>query len=433
MLPTSTISSMSRLTALHCTTSAYVMRYVGIYSSVVLGIAALSGCVVASDTATETPGSVAAAIVTGSNAVRELVALAAPNSPGGANITATEATRYIAKIDRFGGDEAVDALGVLGRFSSSGESVNLLTNALRRRVDGLRIAGFGVDGLTISSCGRNAVGATFNPNGASYTGATIVYSSDAWQTSHAATLTKGADGQFRADLPGIDVRARITFAVQLSTAQGNFWLNNPRENAQAAPGHVDFRQSVDLCQPSVTPATPPLARLVASFALRDSLGGTTITGNEFSWLVAQTTWEGGPGMDGPSAIDPAITELDRLASSGVQFEADSYNGMRVFLTQMRMRNQRSERIPVMRDQDTSTTTITAPLGTQFMRVYFSTDGWANARVTECTPSGRVGYVTCALGTMPRGTLLSYSAVVRNAGGESTVRAADGGNFFTHIP
>ena len=74
-----------------------------------------------------------------------------------------------------------------------------------------------------------------------------------------------------------------------------------------------------------------------------------------------------------------------------------------------------------------------PLGSQWMRVYYSTDGWDLPKVVECLPSGRLGYVSCPLGYMPADTLLSFSAIVRAPdGSDQYVHASDGGNLFGKV-
>ena len=99
----------------------------------------------------------------------------------------------------------------------------------------------------------------------------------------------------------------------------------------------------------MTTPTPPFARLVQSFARPDSLGGATVTGDEFSWLVAQTTWEGGPGIDDPATLDPTVAALDAMASNGVDFEGGVYDNMRVFLEQMRMRVTSTDAVTLQRN------------------------------------------------------------------------------------
>lgn len=365
-------------------------------------------------------------------AVAALVALTDPASLGGATVTAAEAAGYVARVSSFAGDESVDALAVLVgiRDADSIAAVQTITIALRRRVEGVRIAGMRVSGLTISSCATGVATATFDPGATPYTRVDLVYSGDAWATSHAATLVKNGQGRFEATLPGLDPHGYVTFAVALGQPGGDtLWLNNPRENVIGAVSHIDFRQAVDLCAPSVTSKTPQLARFVRGLALPESLGGTTVTWDEISGLVAYTTYEGGPGMDDADVIDPALDALDAMKAEGVAFEADSYALGRSFLVQMRMRVASTDALSLNRGAN-GFASVTAPLGAQHMRLYYSTDGWNAAKVAECTPLGRAGLVTCGIGFLPGDALVSYSAIVTDArGAELPVHASDGGNVF----
>jgi hypothetical protein len=392
---------------------------------------AVAGCGAPSDPASQS----ISAPLTAPGAVRALVALADPASPAGAGISADEAQGYTARIAGFAGDESVDALAVLARFDDpvSAPQKGPLTLALRRHVDGLRISGARVGGLTITACDGHGVTATFDPRSAPIARATLVYSGDAWATAHAADLVPAADGLLRAPLPGVDPGATITFAIALAQPGGDVaWLNNPRENRPGATGHVDFRQAVDHCEPSVAPATPPLARLVRAFALDDSLGGAAVTSDEVSWLVAQATYEGGTGIDDPDAIDPAVAALDAMNASGVAFEGGAYSIARNFLSQMRMRVAASDVVRVQRAPN-QYIYATAPLGAEFMRIYYATDGWSSPKVAECTPTGRIGIVSCGLGFWPADTFVSYAAIVRyRTGGDQIVRASDGGNLFGKV-
>ena len=367
-----------------------------------------------------------------SDAVSPLVAFAASASDGGPILTAAEAASYVAKVPSFDGDTSVDALGILARFeqASAPSAIASVTLALRHHVEGLRISGLHVSGLTLSSCAGSGVLAALDPKGASYTHVTIVYSSDAWQTTHAAELAPSSDGLFRASLPGLDAHANVDYALSLTQYTGEIsWLNNPRENRPGVVSHIDFRQAVDLCEPSVSASTPPFARLVRSFALPDSLGGAAFTSSEVDWLVAQTTYEGGPGIDDPDANDPAVAALDAMNAAGITFEGGAYAIARNFLSQMRMRTATSDVVKLVRGP-TQNVIAAAPVGAQFMRLYYSTDGWNSPKVTECTPLGRAGLVNCGLGFLPVDTLVSYSAIIRYASGpDQIVRASDGGNLF----
>ncbi|HEY2515872.1 MAG TPA: hypothetical protein VGI39_33610 [Polyangiaceae bacterium] len=391
--------------------------------------AALAAC--GSSASTDRAASAAEPLSGG--ALAALVALAAPGSPGGASLTADEAASYIAQVPGFDADGSVDALGVLARFddATSSPQISPIARALRAHVSGLRIAGLTVSGLVIDSCGGAGVTATFDPKGAPYAGVTLVYSPDGWTHPYSAALLAGTDGLFRASLSGLDPSGSIVFAVALDQPGGDrLWLNNPREVSPGAVGHVDFRQSLALCEPVAEPTVPPFARLVQSFALADSLGGTTVTNDEFSWMVAQTTWEGGPGEDDPAVIDPTVAALDALNAAGVPFEGGTYTYMRNFLEQMKTRMTSTTAVTLGRNPANPYVYVAAPLGAQFMRVYYSTDGWNTPKVVECTPLGRAGSVVCGLGYLPAGALVSFSAIVRYAtGGDVTVHAADGGNVF----
>ena len=362
-------------------------------------------------------------------AVAALVGLAAAASPGGASITADEAAGYVAQVPGFGGDESVDALGVLGRFQDqiSYPQLTPIAIALRHHVEGLRISGMTVAGLTIYGCG-GAVTATFDPEGANYAGVGVVYSGDGWSTAHAATLGRRADGSYGATLGEVDSSQELTFAVALSQPGGaTLWMNDPRENRPGAVGHVDYRQALSLCEPVATPSGPPLARFVRAFGLPESDGGAAVTSSEFDWMVSQVTWEGGPGVDDPEVVDPMIAALAALGASD---PGGAEGAMIDFLQQMRMRVTTTSAVVLQRNPANQFVQITAPLGTQWMRVYFSTDGWNDPNVVECTPLGRAGYVSCPLGYLPPDTLVSYSAILTDARGATEyVHASDGGNVF----
>ena len=401
----------------------------------------LSSCVLAACSAspsrTESVGALGTGAGAPTGAVPALLALLEPSSAGGASITADEAAAYVAAVPGFGADDSVDALGVLARVqdAASAPQISPLATALRHHVQGLRISGMTVGGLTISACGGGDVTATLDPKGGNYAGASIVYSDDGWATPHEASFTLGSDGLWHATLPALDAQRDLVYAVALAQPGGDtLWLNDPRENRPGAVGHVDYRQALSLCEPVATPTTEPFARLVQSFALPDSLGGATVTGDELSWLVAQTTWEGGPGTDDPDVIDPTVAALDAMSASGVVFEGGTYAGMRGFLEQMRMRVTTTSAVDVQRNDQNQYVQVTAPLGAQWMRVYYSTDGWNTPKVVECTPLGRIGYVSCPLGYLPPDTLVSFSAIVSYPGQpDQYIHASDGGNIFQKVP
>ena len=356
----------------------------------------------------------------------------------GPSLTPAGVAGYIARVPHFGADESVAALAVLARFVSdpaSAPQIGPVATALRHHVDGLRISGETVTGLRIDACGPGGAAATFDPRGAGYTGVTLVYSGDYWTTAHAAVLTRGRDGRWRTPLPGLDPDGRIQFAVELAQPGGDtLWLNNPREPRPGAVSHVDFSQALALCEPVAVPTSTPLAELVRAFALSESLGGATFTLDEVSWLVAQATWEGGPGVDDPDVLDATLAALDEMQAAGVAFEGEAYAVARNFLANQRMaRVSSTDAVALQRNPQNQLVQVTAPLGSQWMRVYYSTDGWDLPKVVECLPSGRLGYVSCPLGSLPADTLLSFSAIVRTSdGSDQYVHAGDGGNLFGKV-
>jgi hypothetical protein len=370
----------------------------------------------------EQSSAVTAAAASMVDPVSALLALAAATSDGGASLTSAEADAYAAQVPRFAADAA------------SAAGVSTVATALRHHVAGLRISGQTVTGLDLSSC-SGAATATFDPQNGNYAGVGVTYSGDGWTTVHSAALTVGSDGIWRGALPGVDANANLTFAVQLGQPGGDSsWLNDPRENRPGAGGHVDYRQALAICEPVATPATPPFVRLVQSFARPDSLDGSAVSLDEFSWMVAQTTWEGGPGIDDPTTLDPVVAALDAMAAAGVDFEGGIYPNMRAFLASMRMRLTSTTAVTLQRNGVNQYVFVTAPDGAQWMRVYYSTDGWSTPKVVECTPLGRAGIVSCGLGFIPAGALVSYSAIVRYASGpDEYVHASDGGNVFQKIP
>jgi hypothetical protein len=370
-------------------------------------------------------------------AVAELVALGAASSAGGAAITPAEAAGYIADIPSFGGDETTDALGVLASFQDSGTdaaTMNNLTNELRAHVQGIRIAGMTVDGLSISYCSGSAAAATFDPKGANYAGVTIVYAADrGWAPAYSAQFTLGGDNLYHATLAGLDPQGTIVYAIEVEQPSGDtLWLNNPRENQPGAVFHWNYFQYLHLCEPVAVTSTPPFGRLIESFTLPESAGGATVVQEEFDWLVAQWTYEGVP-PDDPDVLGPTVATLDAMYAAGD--DIPSYGAIRSFLlhAEATMRVTTTSAVTVQRNETNQWVQITAPLGSQWMRIYYSTDGWDTPKVVECTPTGRLGYVSCGLGYMPIDTLLSFSAIVRNSsGGDDSVHAGDGGNVFGKV-
>jgi hypothetical protein len=382
-------------------------------------------------------GAIRAVAPAATDAVAALLALGDPASAGGTSLTADEANGYAAAVANFAADDSVDALGLVARFAgdpASSAGVSTVATALRHHVAGLRISGQTVTGLDLSSC-SGAATATFDPQNGNYAAVVLVYSGDGWASAHSAALSAGSDGIWRGALPSLDPQAHLVFALQLGQPGGDsLWLDNPRENRPGVGGHVDYRQALSLCEPVATPTTPPFTRLVQSFARPDSLDGSAVSLDEFSWLVAQTTWEGGPGVDDPATIDSTVAALDTLASSGVDFEGSVYSNMRAFVEQMRMRVTSTNAVSLQRNGVNQFVFVTAPQGAQWMRVYYSSDGWNTPKVIECTPLGRAGIVSCGLGFMPAGALVAYSAIVRYASGpDEYVHASDGGNVFQPVP
>jgi hypothetical protein len=166
----------------------------------------------------------------------------------------------------------------------------------------------------------------------------------------------------------------------------------------------------------------------------ESLGGSAVVEGEFDWFVAQFTWEG-IAPDDPAVVQPTVAALDAMNASGVQFVA-SYAAMRNFIQTPNapMRLTSTTAVSVQRNDQNQWVQVTAPLGSQWMRVYYSTDGWETPKVVECTPTGRTGYVSCVLGYLPSKVLLSFSAIVRDtSGNDEYVHASDGGNVFMSVP
>ncbi len=399
-------------------------------STITLSIAA---CTVAP----EGDGHVAArtSALTLTDAVAPLVALAAPSSDGGAALTAAEAASYVAQVEAFDADTSIDALALIARFNDGASSaqVGAVTAALRAHVETVRISGFAVTGLTLSSCGGAATTAVFDPQRAPYKRVTLVYSPDSWSSSFAADLALGADGFYRAGLPGLVGRSRVTFALAVTGPDGRLaWLDNPRENGGNG-GHLDYAQATNLCTRTATPHDPQLARFVRALSLPESLGGTTVTWDEMSALVAYTTYDGGPGMDDPEVINPALDALTQMAAQGVAFEGDTRNVMTAFLTQMRMHTATSPALRVFHTDPGYVIATPTDARVQAMRVYYSTDGWNTPKTADCTPLGRAGLVNCDLGYLPKNTLIAYSAYTQYADGHGTwIHADDGGNLFQAV-
>jgi hypothetical protein len=424
------------LTAPGARNSHACMRY---YTFLICGsLLSLAACAVPTDT-TNVASAIAA--LSPADAVGELVALASDTSAGGASLTAAEAAAYVARVPLFSAEASIDALAITARFNDDASRAELspVIGALRAHVETVRISGLRVAGLTIETCGGASPVATFDPEGGAYTNVSLVYTRDNWATKSAAKLARSADGIFRSSLAGVNATDRsIKFAVTLTGAGGSVeWLNNPRESANRASAHLDYEQNPGLCAATdavVTPSTPHLARYVRAFAKAESLGGATVTWDEMSALVAYTTYEGGPGMDDVEIIDPALSELDRMAAEGIAFEADTLGVMQRFLSQMRMRIAQSSSLRFART-DTGTVLVTPSLAEPVtsMLMYYSTDGWNTTKTASCFPSVPVGASLCELGYLPRGTFVAYSAAVRFASGRrGWIRAEDGGNLFHKV-
>jgi hypothetical protein len=362
--------------------------------------------------------------------VEDLQALTAAASDGGSAITEAEAAQFAASASRYSADESILGIVVAGGLRTTGHfpsdaAYGAILQALRFRVVGLAVTLRQAPATTFARVGADELVVTFDPRGVGYTRVDIAYSWDRWSS---ATLSAGRDGRFRGTLPGAPARGRLTYALHLYGADGNdFWINNPEElGVYRGTAHLDF--SLDLAATFATPdipSTPAFVQLLDTFTDPASPGGAAITGDEFSLLVEEITWEGGTAVDQRSVLVPVLGELDRLEQAGA-VASDLAANMRTFLqNQIRptatfpgahFQRGVGGRLEIVLD------------GADFTRarVYYSTDGWDTPHVTECT---RI----CGLGDIPSDALIAYTIAFDHADGSTSWVRSALGNFFQEVP
>ena len=362
--------------------------------------------------------------------VDDLQALTSTASDGGSAITEAEAAQFAASSLRYTADESILGIVFAGGLRTSGHfpsdtAYAALVQALRFRVLGLAISLRQAPATTFARVGPDGLVVTFDPRGVGYTRVDIVYSWDHWTS---ATLSAGRDGRFRGTLPGAPAQGRLTYAMHLYGADGNdFWINNPEElGIYRGTAHFDF--SLDLAATLATPdrpSAPAFVQLLDMFTDPASPGGAAITGDEFSLLVEEITWEGGTAVDQRSVLVAVLVELDRLEQAGA-VASDLAANMRTFL-QNQIRPTAT--FPDAHFQRGAGGRLELALdggGFTRARVYYSTDGWDLPHVVDCTR-------TCALGDLPSDALLSYTVAFEHADGSISWVHSALGNFFEEVP
>jgi hypothetical protein len=353
--------------------------------------------------------------------VTAILAAQAGRSPGGATISPEELfllklnTVFADADDALAGIAAAAAARANGAFVKD-EDYGTLQLAQRARVVGLAPASLQAPGLDFHRGLGDDLLAFFDAQGVDYTRVDLVFTTDEWQTTRAVSFDCGA-----AILTDIPASGTLIYALHVFGADGrDFWLANGRESGvYGGTRALDFRYPLAAAPAwPVAPSAPAFARLIEESAAWYSPDGAEITMGDFSMLVEQLTWEGGPGTDQPAAIDPALVALDDAVAAGVVFAGGIEDGIRGFLVQMRFATARLDSASFSRGANGSL--LVHVDGAR--RVDYSTDGWQIAHSVTCTD-------VCDLGAIAPGTYLSYA--VQTTGG--WLRSPTLGNFFHDVP
>ena len=390
--------------------------------------------------------------------VHTLEALAAPDSDGGATITAAEAAAFAATVpETLSGDEAILGIVVANRLrfaprlgpsqtrdlargersiQIADEDYGAIQRALRYRVDGLAIGLLQAPGLALSRRHPEAqVSASFDAQGVGFDRVDLIYTWDGWATTRAVSLRPGQ--RWTGELGVAPATGRLHYAVHVFGPDGrDFWLNYGLERGvHGGQGFHDF--SLDLAAlhvPRVKPSRPALVKLLHTFTHPSSDGGNAITSDEVSLTVEQLTWDGGPGVQDDDVLHPAIAEVDRLVEEGNDFQIDDAI-LRGFLDRQRLRYASLPPAALERSA-AGDLRMHFSIGIASAEVHYSTDGWNLPYVATCARE-RSG-VTCSLGHIPRGALFAYAVRLIYPDGTSSWQYADRGlgrpsNFYQKAP
>ncbi|MCE9577950.1 MAG: hypothetical protein K8W52_32765 [Deltaproteobacteria bacterium] len=360
-----------------------------------------------------------------------------PGSPGGVQITTPEADAIAAAASSSDADSAVAAMVAVSAARTDAAFADdadygRLQAALRRRVIGLSPASEQAGGLTFArDVSGNAV-ATFDRQRVGYSRVDIIYTFDEWQHTQAQTLApRGAD--LAAVLPGAPSVGTLVYALHVFGTDGReFWIANGRElGVGGGKLALDYRFGLSLldAQP-VSGTEPAFAALIHAFASPDSPDGAAVTMNEFSLLVEQLTWEGGPGVQLPAQLAPALAALDDLVAGGTVFDGGIEDGIRGFITRQMLvtasypggwdRNRDGRLTLTINEADAVSATV-----------IYTTDGWQQPKVATCARGAAAPI--CDLGAIPPGTLISYVIAVKDAHGHERWIKSSLGNFFEPAP
>jgi hypothetical protein len=379
-------------------------------------------------------------LITSANAsvgVTDLESLTDPASDGGEQITEAEAYAWIIATADDDADESLWALTTADRLSGQfvGDAYSQVVQAARFRVEGLAISLRQAPGLSATRSAASApMQIAFDPQGVTYDGVEIAYSTDEWSTNTGVALSLGADGTWSAELAGLPAGGPFIYAVRLEGPDGQiFWLNNGRgAGIYAGKSHFDYR--FDLGAPLVaadTPAGPAFVRLVRNMATENSTGGTVVTGAEFSFLVEQMTWEGSSAVEQPDVVYPVLWELQEMADEGVEIE--NLDGMVGFLESLALDTATYPSAGWPRDADGLLSLDIWDTGAMAATIIYSTDGWNLSHVSSCTRDGTSDPLVCDLGYIPPGGLISYALALTDDSGQQRWIRTTLGNFFHEVP
>jgi len=374
--------------------------------------------------------------------VAELERLVAPSSDGGGQVTLGEAATFAATIPgQLSGDEALIGIAVAQRLRGEGafidEAYGNVVRALRYRVRGLAVSMLQAPGLSFARATPTApLAVAFDAAGVDFTRVDLVYTWDGWATTRAASLVRGG-GDWRATLPVAPATGRLEYALHVFGCDSHdAWLNGGVEHGVYGGNHAD-NYSLELATTTVATSptsAPVLAKLVRVFTHPASPGGAAIVSDEFSALVEQVTWEGGPGIQDDDVLNPAIHELETLVADGADFAIDP-SLIVTFLDNQRLRFGALPLLAFRRDVDGR---LHAAVGSGFREaeLFWSTDGWNLPRSQRCADHG--GTLDCDLGYLPRGVLLAYTLKLVDAHGQVSWQYVERGlgrpsNFFHRIP
>ena len=183
--------------------------------------------------------------------------------------------------------------------------------------------------------------------------------------------------------------------------------------------------------PEDDPSSPAFAQLISTFTDPVSDGGATVTMDEFSVLVEEITWEGGPAVEDPRALVPALDALQDLEDAGADAEGDVLADMRRFILAQLLPTATYPSLFFDRGADGRLLGAIEEAAAS-ATVYYSTDGWDLPHVVDC-PRQPDGDLACDFGAIPPGALIFYSIVLHHDDGSASWIHSVTGNFFHELP